>query len=257
LNLIVFRQYLDSDKSFSDLKRIKRIFKENEQFRLNTIVIAQVGKKAEERGLITYRKRGELPEKGKINTYHLSTEKAGLTLPISFAIDLGKRVDADKLVISDSDFQFGIKEIFTCLTNFNTENKAVYLPKRKGRQLDITNYKLNRYVIEDLENSFVYYNYSIKQKLDFQSGLVILNKALLKELIYLPSGKWAGNIDLIKDVLDCSGELISGKEIETLPQNESSISYDVQLLKFKELEKKFNCSLKDVLIYSIKNFQLN
>ena len=110
--------------------------------------------------------------------------------------------------------------------------------------------------MEDIENAYywlVTQNAEKIKALDLQSGLSFMNLAACNSVDFQNMGTWTGQIDMTIHIKQQKGDVIKGITIDTNPQNESTISPEVQFKKIKELETLYNKSLHEVVEFAKVN----
>ena len=189
----------------------------------------------------------------KIQIIHYSDKPEGLTYPLELLIEISKLFGFKHLSVGDSDFQLSyseIKKTYEYHLNACKEEKAlITFPRRKHRSLDAEKYPINRWAMEDLENMYIYLLSDLsvlKQKADFQSGLLIANKAAYSPLNFHNVGTWIGNLHMAIQVIHNNGILENNFVVETNTQNESTINFDVQCQKIDQLFKYYLIPISNI-----------
>lgn len=276
-NIIGFRQFLRSENSYEDLKKIiierETYFPFEDQY---STIIAVCGdnprRYLDESGLMAkvsfydfapweesarrvaevFRKSTYKPE--RIQLIHYNENPLGLTYPQELLVEIAKQNKTENLGVSDSDFQFPYAEIRRAydfhLSVSNNKEAVITYPRRKRRSLDATKYPINRWAMEDLENLYIYFLSDLQVldiKPDFQSGLVFTNHKANKMLDFKNVGSWIGNLHTGIQVIRNHGRLEKDFEIETNPQNESTINFPVQCEKIDQLYKYYMIPLHNIV----------
>lgn len=278
-NIIGFRQYLNSEGSFDDLKKIimgqHKYFNANESF---TTIVALCGKNPDtflrDQGLLdkaklysfaaweekaakvaeVYKKSKQTLE--KVQIIHYSNKARGLTYPLELLLHIANLMEYRHLAVSDSDFQMPYNAIrkaydFHLSVCKNEHDAVITYPRRSRRSLDTDKYPISRWAMEDLENMYIYMLSDlnvIKQKADFQSGLCITNSAAHKNIHFNNVGSWIGNLHLAIQVIHNKGRLENNFLVETNLQNESTINFDVQCSKIDQLYKYYLIPLSNICL---------
>ncbi|MEM3127296.1 MAG: hypothetical protein QW331_04495 [Candidatus Woesearchaeota archaeon] len=279
MKIIGFRQYLKTDKSYGDFLKIifetESLFNSDKDVRFISAICGDNPKKFLKKNLI---KNAQLIEaisseykvcaaktikkldlKKKVILIYYGAQKLGLTFPMALLCEVASRLNAKILGISDSDFQIpysAIKRSFFDAKEKICNNKkaTLYLPFRSHRSLELQNYPINRFAVEDIENAYyrIVTNDRSKENLDLQSGLCFLNKSAIKLLDFSNVPRWTGNINIAVQIKK-KGNVVKGITIDTNPQNESTISPDVQFKKINELENSYGYKLLEAIGFVLKN----
>lgn len=283
-NLIGFRQYLHSKQSYLDLKELIRASKdalkngyENTAFYVAICgddprpflreselsgsfqAFSYAGKRLSATQLVK-RFIGDYPNGDPIKIIYYSPFPEGLTYPIDLFSQLAVFLNFDHLGVCDSDFQLSFKEVLKSMDfhcqRADEQTPVITFPKRKRRSLDAENYPINRWAMEDIENLYVYILSNIKYlelKLDIQSGLFFTNRQANVLLDFNKVGKWVGNVHVAITLLREHRVNVLHNLVETNPQNESSINFQVQCRKIEELYDYYLIPLENIIRIALDN----
>ena len=276
-NIIGFRQYLKSENSYGDLVEIingkETYFSIKDDF-LSIVVLcgdnpreflesknllSQVAfydfapwEESAKRVANVYKKSLFKPE--KIQIIHYNENPKGLTYPLELLVQISNNLEAKNLGVSDSDFQFPYSEIrraYDFHLSISTDKEMIITyPRRKRRSLDASEYPINRWAMEDLENLYIYFLSDLKvldEKPDFQSGLSFTNHLANLSLHFENVGSWIGNLHMAIQVIRNKGKLFKDFEIKTNLQNESTINFSVQCAKIEQLYKYYLIPIHNIV----------
>lgn len=183
-----------------------------------------------------------------------------LTYPLELLVNIANMIKCDHLAVSDSDFQFPYKEIRRAfdfhISIAGDHGKVITFPRRSRRSLDVDRYPIDRWAMEDLENLYIYMLSDLNvldNKPDFQSGLSITSKQANYELNFDNVGSWIGNLHMAIQVIRHKGRLEKDFIIKTNPQNESTIYFDVQCAKIKQLHKYYLIPLSNIIHLAVEH----
>ena len=191
---------------------------------------------------------------------HYSRFPEGLTYPIDLFTQMAAFMNYDHLAVSDSDFQISFAEIIRAFKYHIQESSSnritITFPRRYHRSLDPKNYPINRWAMEDIENLYVYFLSNIKfleMKLDIQSGLFFTNRMSNILLDFNKVGKWVGNLHLAISLLRDPEIRVQQIEVQTNPQNDSSINFEVQCAKINELYDYYQIPMENIIRIALDN----
>ena len=282
-NIIGFRQYLKSEKSYADLKEIiegqSQFFPPQEGF---MTLVALCGDNPRD-----YLEQHQLQDKvafypfapweesaqrvsevfkksihrgHKVQIIHYDEKPLGLTYPLELLIRIGNLLGSDNVAVSDSDFQMPYNEIrkaYEFHLSVAKRNAAVITyPKRARRSLDAEAYPINRWAMEDLENMYIYMLSdlrALKHKADFQSGLSITSQAANKSLNFDRVGSWIGNLHMAIQVIRNKGRLEKDFIVNTNLQNESTINFNVQCAKIEQLNRYYMIPISNIIHLALQH----
>jgi hypothetical protein len=282
-NILGFRQYLKSPNSYNDLIRIinnrDRYFPAKEGF---ITIIALCGdnprffldqndlmdkvafydfsawEESAKRVAEVYRKSQYNTD--KVQVIHYNESPLGLTYPLEMLVQIANLLKSDHLAVCDSDFQFPYGEVRRAydyhLSVAKADDKIITFPRRSRRSLDAQKYPINRWAMEDLENLYIYLLSDLKvldNKPDFQSGLSITSKESNRELNFENVGSWIGNLHMAIQVIRHKGRLEKDFIINTNPQNESTINFDMQCAKIEQLYKYYLIPLSNIIHLAVEH----
>ncbi len=283
LNILGFRQYLHSDKSYEDLKNIIagqiKHFSPQEGF-LTIVALCGDNPRAffEDEGLNksvafydfapweeSARRVAEVYKKSlyhedRPQIIHYNEQPLGLTYPLELLVQIANLLKAKHLAVSDSDFQLSyeqIRRVYDFHTSVAGPDEAVITyPRRRQRSLDIHKYPINRRAMEDLENMYIYMLSDLKileSKPDFQSGLSITSRAANRLLNFERVGSWIGNLHMAIQVIRQGGRLEKDFIAETNRQHESTINFDVQCAKIDQLYRYYMIPLSNIVQLAVEH----
>ena len=276
-NILGFRQYLKSANSYNDLLKI--ITERDQYFSVDDgfiTIIALCGDNPREfletnslmdqvafydfsaweesarRVAEVYKKSRFKPE--NVQVIHYNENPLGLTYPLELLVNIANLSGSHNLAVSDSDFQIPYPEIRRAydyhISIAGEQNKVITFPRRSRRSLDAGKYPINRWAMEDLENLYIYMLSDLKaldNKPDFQSGLTITSRSANQELNFENVGSWIGSLHVAIQVIRHKGRLEKDFVVETSPQNESTINFDVQCAKIEQLYKYYLIPLSNII----------
>jgi len=171
---------------------------------------------------------------------HYSEKPIGLTKPWEIAIEQAK--DFDNLIMVDGDDQFIFEEIkkFYALCEGTTA-----IPKRQSRILYISDSKIDRITLEDLENAYIRTRYNTPL-IDLQPGLYLLNKEAIQSLDFKDLDHWVGDLSFL-DQLHKNDIQINQKDILVRNQELGTLNLEILFKRIKAFEKYFNLSFFDLI----------
>ena len=282
-NILGFRQFLKSKSSYNDLIQIindrDKYFPVEDGF---VTIIALCGENPrmfiEENELIgkvafydysaweeSAKRVAEVYEKSQfkqenVQIIHYNENPLGLTYPLELLVNIANLVNCDHLAVCDSDFQFPYIEIRKTfdfhISVASEQDKVITFPRRSRRSLDADKYPIDRWAMEDLENLYIYMLSDLKvldNKPDFQSGLSITSKHANRELNFDNVGSWIGNLHMAIQVIRHKGRLEKDFIIQTNPQNESTINFDMQCAKIEQLYKYYLIPLSNIIHLAVEH----
>ncbi|MBD3224091.1 MAG: hypothetical protein GF313_05140 [Caldithrix sp.] len=275
--ILGFRQYLNSQHSFSDLNKI---IKERDAYLPSDdgflTIIALCGKNPrdflERNNLLdrvafydfapweesarrvaeVYTKSQYKPDRVQLIHYH--EQPLGLTYPLELLVQISNILKMDHLAVSDSDFQLNystIRKVFDFHVSVaQSDERVITYPRREFRSLDLKKYPINRRAMEDLENVYIYMLSDLKildSKPDFQSGLSVTTRAANQILNFTNVGSWIGNLHMAIQVIRSNGRLEKDFVVPTNQQHESSINFDIQCAKIDQLYRYYMIPFSNIV----------
>lgn len=282
-NILGFRQFLRSESSYDDLKRIilnrEQHFSQEADF---SVIVALCGdnprdffedenltrhvayydfaawEESAQRVAQVYQK--SIYHADRVQVIYYSQDAKGLTYPLELLVNIAKGTTAAHLGVSDSDFQMDYSEIRGVfdyhLSKTNAQEKTITYPRRHPRSLDTEKYPINRWAVEDLENMYIYMLSDLKildSKPDFQSGLSITTRAANSILDFSRVGSWIGNLHMAIQVIRSNGRLLKNFEVRTNMQHESTINFEVQCAKIDQLYRYYMIPLSNIVHLAIEH----
>jgi len=277
MDIIGFRQYLNSTASFDDLAHIIKGQPKHFSYRDGFVtIVALCGKNPrtflEEKGLMrqvafydfapweesakrvseVYKKSFFHPD--RVQVLYYNELPMGLTYPLELLVRIGRLMEFENVAVSDSDFQMPYEEIRRAYDFHRSVTKSgemvITYPRRERRSLDSEDYPINRWAMEDLENLYIYMLSDLKaleQKADFQSGLSITSLEANRVLNFDRVGSWVGNLHMAIQTIRHRGRLENEFVVKTNPQNESTINFEVQCSKIDQLYEYYMIPLSNII----------
>ncbi len=282
-NLLGFRQYLKSPKSYDDLLKIineqPKHFSPKEGFCTMVVLCGDNPRDfLEEKNLLkkvafynfsaweeSAKRVAEVHHKSRfkenrVQIIHYSANPLGFTYPIDLLVRISNLFGYDNLAISDSDFQIGYSEVRKAYDHHllvtKEKEKVFTLPRRNPRSLDADKYPINRWAMEDLENMYIYLLSDLEVlngRPDFQSGLSITDKAANKVFDFENVGAWIGNLHMAIQLIRDNGHLEKDFEVKTNFQHESTINFDVQCTKIDQLYRYYMIPFSNIIRLAVEH----
>ncbi len=281
--ILGFRQYLHSEKSYQDLEEIikgqSKHFPPDEGF---LTIVAVCGDNPRDfleekdlRPFVSFYDYAPWEESAqrvaqvfvkslhkphRVQIIHYNENPLGLTYPLELLVEIAKRLNAEHLAVSDSDFQLSYPEIRRVydhhIASAQPDEVVITFPRRKPRSLDTEKYPINRWAMEDLENMYIYLLSDLKvlnSKPDFQSGLSITTRAANRILNFENVGSWIGNLHMAIQVIRNNGRLDKDFVVKTNYQHESTINFDIQCAKIDQLYRYYMIPLSNIVELAIEH----
>ena len=181
---------------------------------------------------------------------HYSDKPLGFTRPLYELLKFAKENNFNQLILCDGDDQHIFSELRKAYEDGLKKKSDVVLPIRKNRNLFFEGKeKIDRIVLEDLENESIRILLNIKFK-DIQPGtLIVLNKKVIDNLNLENVPNWIGDFVLVEKIKDFK---VFEPEIKVREQKITTVNLGRIFTQMKELEQYFNFSFLDIF-NTVKN----
>ena len=181
--------------------------------------------------------------KNNSTVIHYSTVPLGLTKPLSILINFTKENDYEELILVDGDDQFiisGVRKIY------DKHKGDVVIPQRAIKHMFLSDSKISRNALDDLENAFLRVAYDCKLK-DLQPGLyMLLNKNAINCINLDNKDMWIGDLILLSQLFKNKFK-VKSPEIKVRLQKKTTINLERSFMMLLGAQEYFGINLSKLI----------